>query len=1266
MPLFQNTYRKLDRDTAVNKYDASSYYDSRNMRMTGIGELQSGAITNIKGNSLVVSIMPSGYTTDVIIGSKKIRDKIIIFSTNNDDAVPSGAPGRIWSVPANKSPLISTDFTLLYDGLLNFSRKHPITDIVTFYESDLIQKVYWTDFNNELRFCNIADTNLSTYDPDYFNIVNEISFSIPTLTKIVSGSIPNGMVQYAYRLYKLNGPSSNFSPAGQMIPVTDSSESQGTSRFYKGGEKLDASGNPLSSGKGMYLTISGMDTNYDRIEVVAIHYDAINATPTINIVEVSPVASTVRITDEGDWTNGQYSLDEFVLVSNPFKAKTIATKNNILFAGNITQSEYDLTFDARAYRWANNAVIVDCRIYEQDGGYWYNDDISPTQWTYYPSGGGGYSVTGMANIPTDIDAICRNNIQYDKTQASSASYLYHQDGTTIGGEGPNVSYTFSVNGVTSVMMDDSLDNKTFHQSSYLSPSYYIGTDGPNFNQSRKGWERDEIYRFGLVFFDIKGRPSPVKWIGDIRIPNNYHQISFYAENIRGAWYYDSGDSTTKSVPIEINLQVDNIPSTAEFVQVVYAPRTSADRTVVAQGQLSWLFDSAVTGKKQFRIPHFSTVSAYQSAPTKYLYMFSPEFSFLRDFTQGNNDYVEIIGQTVGVYTMNHSDPRHYVQKITALAAITPDDTKWSTVTESRLEEATTTRNAEHQIKSFGTVQYKPGMMYLDVAPRHFGDIGTCLMVETDAVLNTSGMSSSYQMLANYRRNLYGSQYGGNAYEDRTRNEYIPAGPLVQISAGSATVTASWGDTWISYFDVQAAIWNTYYDEELDSYSYNGLGYAFMFPVSTAVNIPYRMDNHYSTVYENTRAAYFIGETGNSEFTVNGADYSPGWSNLYTLNTVYMRGPDARKYYPAPIDYTVQTIDDDLILASDAKIGNETVDPWTRWANNEYINVDNSYGPVNKLLAWKNHLLYWQEDNVGLLSVLDRSLISDNAGKSTSLGTGEILQRYDNISTGIGLSTRFSITSTLSGVYWYDDKRKKFHRFRDSIEDLSTVKGVNSYFNDIPDTYADYDNTVDSVGTGFFLERNPLYNEVHLSIMSANGVGEALIYNEILDAFTGFYDTKVNYQFSVDKQMFSTYGTALYEENIGNYGHLYGTYYDSYVTPIVNPMPNIPVTFTNYEISSEVFNGAEHIHETTISSIRTVNDYQDTEEIDIDSSVARRVLRTWRVDAGRDAYERSRLRDTYAKVTLRYRNDATNYSIVLHDLLTLYMVPAESIANKQQR
>lgn len=56
-----------------------------------------------------------------------------------------------------------------------------------------------------------------------------------------------------------------------------------------------------------------------------------------------------------------------------------------------------------------------------------------------------------------------------------------------------------------------------------------------------GYQRDEVYRFGIVFYNQKNIPSPVHWIGDIRFPSGdiegYEPFTF-ADTVDGTGNYE--------------------------------------------------------------------------------------------------------------------------------------------------------------------------------------------------------------------------------------------------------------------------------------------------------------------------------------------------------------------------------------------------------------------------------------------------------------------------------------------------------------------------------------------------------------------------------------------------------------------------------------------------------------------------------------------------------------------------------------------------------
>jgi len=1272
MQVFKNTYRKLDRDSAKNKVDNLSMYDCRNMSLMGDGENESGALVNSVGNQQIISALP-GYSSDVIIGSKEIRDYTILFSTDvgNYSSTPTNTYGRIWKVDFRQT--VPT-FQLLYSGILNFSTYYPITEIESRYEKSSIQKVYWTDNYNNLRCANIATyltsnslvyNGVNSYiDPDNFNIINDVSFVTPVLSGLTSGNLPVGTVQYSYRLYKKHGSQTAFAPASQLIHLTDKSEGS-ISNAYRGADRNDSSGNALSSGKGIEMTITGVDTSFDKIEIIAIHYAAINETPTINVVDIYDIVPTLKFIDDGVYGKGSYTLTEFTLLNIPFKAKTLATKNNILFAGNISQEEFDTVYDARAYRWTSNSQSRLCRLYDKNGNFYWNmaGSLLPDIW----AGSGLSLLNSWSEIPENFDCINTANNFFTNpynTDSSSTHYKYKRNGSTLGGEGPNVSYEFTNDDFT---LDTGLENRTIITSSRVSPEYYDGYASPLNSGSFRSHARNEVYRYGVVLFSIKGEPSPVHWIGDIRMPNH---------NEGNAFTYNPTAAVTKATPLFIRFTFNNIPTNISGYQIVRVKREKKDRSIIFQGKMSFM--APVSGEIGNNYNYcadgdFTTIGNYQSLTTtnkQHLVLFSPEISFNKDFVQGPNDYIEILGYFRKSNRYSTSDAHFRTYKYNDFFAVTPNSSINKIIDTAILLNSPETPDSELESFGLNSFNYRKGMFY---PASLIGDLGTSVLAKINSAFTFTTSYNAYWALVNYRRPV--TQYGGNNYEDRLNNEYIKASAFIPRTASTIVTDGTYGDVFIGFADIRTGYFNEYYnDRNIDGVmEWKTGGTVEMFPCESYINHSLRHDDCYHRIYSATPECRYVRDKGNLSFTAGSTTYSPGWTDNNLYNSIYSKEADAQKYYSKPYDYDTEVHNDVLVLASNVKINNEEIDSWTQFISNEQIEVNGDKGKLNYLRAWRNQLFYWQDDAIGILSVLDRSAVSDNSGQPLTIAEGGILSRFDEIATENGCSTRSSLITTTNGAYWWDNKRMQFNRFRESIEDIGIVKGMNSYFKSIPTVCGTSDNIhlagYMTYAAGFQLVNNPSLKEIWFSIKKSFNNGETLVYNVLQDSFTKFIDHNLQVGFITQGiNLISQTGTGrLYRENVGNRGYINGVYKASYVEVIVNPNPNIVSTFDAFEITTELYDSSDvAIHDESMTSIQVRNDYQDTGVVVFDSTNLKRLLRTWRINSLRDNVSNSpRLRDTYAKVKLSFTNTSANRKIILHDLISLYTTASVSISNKSQ-
>jgi len=69
----------------------------------------------------------------------------------------------------------------------------------------------------------------------------------------------------------------------------------------------------------------------------------------------------------------------------------------------------------------------------------------------------------------------------------------------------------------------------------------------------------------------------------------------------------------------------------------------------------------------------------------------------------------------------------------------------------------------------------------------------------------------------------------------------------------------------------------------------------------------------------------------------------------------------------------------------------------------YLDVDTRYGEITDLRLFKNTLMFWQKDATGVLSVNERTMLQDVNDTNIILGNGDVLQRYDYLTTEYGMA-----------------------------------------------------------------------------------------------------------------------------------------------------------------------------------------------------------------------------------------------------------------------
>jgi uncharacterized protein (TIGR02145 family) len=363
-----NTFIKgMSKDVDKSVMSENSYLNADNFRIVTSEGSSSGALENIKGNKWLglTSLLATGQ---LVCGSVRLRDYIVLFTTDNTTTTPSGGRSMLYKLVLDKVTETASSLTVLYDdslnnstGTLNFSTANKIKAVAK-YETPNIQKVYWTDGYNNIRYADVAK-NLTITGTIHVSLVSDymppemleflplFTSTKPTLLDIVGGNLMSGMVQYAYQLYRLNGAETAFSPVSDMFHIVSDNDFKTNTLNYRGDSES------VETGKGCKISIVNANIGYDRLRLVRIHYSTLNSIPVINIateIEISTSASTIIINDVGDNVSS-LTLDEFNISSTElFKCEDIAIKDNRLFAANIEKDEFTVDdFDARAVRFRN-------------------------------------------------------------------------------------------------------------------------------------------------------------------------------------------------------------------------------------------------------------------------------------------------------------------------------------------------------------------------------------------------------------------------------------------------------------------------------------------------------------------------------------------------------------------------------------------------------------------------------------------------------------------------------------------------------------------------------------------------------------------------------------------------------------------------------------------------------------------------------------------------------------------------------------------------
>lgn len=548
-------------DSAKSKHNSKYYFEGRNIRITSTNDSVTGAVTNDKGNQLLLTIPTPlidfenkiifyntetlSYTTNeinelysdindfgeqVIVGNGKTKNGFILLTTNNEGF------DCVWFLDES-----TLNLKLLYLRNLDFSTDNPI-QILNNYENSKIDKIYWVDGKNQMKFLNIHHStisgdieNLIDLYSTSLNLTSEVNLSNPIIDDILyGGTHTSGIIQYAYSYYKINGSQSALSPLSELISLGKSNEEGGTVNEIVGSIPK--------------ITINNLDSRFTNIRLYSLKYTSYNELPSVNLIADRDVTGLTSFNYYDDGRIIQdITLEEFIFLTGKIIIpKHIESKDNRLFMFNYKDRVYNLTLDKnnidfRAYSFPINTPQVD--VFKNITDYDEN--------TQTPTG----DVTSVG-----INHVTANTFLPENHAAINGYYhnnRYQYNSSIIGGEGPFLKYEI-------IRTSDNKNN--FRDYKFL--------------------KEDELYRIGIQLYNKYGIKSLPKWIADFVTSSNSDLIS----NLNGQY---AGIKLTFKPEFYVWLntssnflnedgQYDDFLKPVGF-KLLRADRTVSDRTIISQG-----------------------------------------------------------------------------------------------------------------------------------------------------------------------------------------------------------------------------------------------------------------------------------------------------------------------------------------------------------------------------------------------------------------------------------------------------------------------------------------------------------------------------------------------------------------------------------------------------------------------------------------------------------------------------------------------------------
>lgn len=373
-------------------------------------------------------------------------------------------------------------------------------------------------------------------------------------------------------------------------------------------------------------------------------------------------------------------------------------------------------------------------------------------------------------------------------------------------------------------------------------------------------------------------------------------------------------------------------------------------------------------------------------------------------------------------------------------------------------------------------------------------------------------------------------YGGHTETSYRNTDFFSHGNFIEIPDGSlpSPVEIYDGDIHLGIFTYNAA----HLQYHPDYWECPRLTVVYNVPIESTVNLRATCGDLYPRMKEDpqrmpTGYEYYVQDyLGGIKM---GTDNYNQEADAYRYNTAYSaetnvlpRNPNSNTALSGrTYDFRIHYSEPGTLLK---------VDDWLNMKTTNYIDVDTRFGEITNMKLFKDRLLFWQKNAVGMLSVNEKMVVpqikQDENGIIDSsglvLGEGDVLQRFDYISTMYGMKeNQHCDVQSDRAIYWWDEHNKEILQYSGQLTPLTKQHLLENYINERVSTYAPA------------LAFNNDYDEVIANVRLVDQEGskeEAVVFNERYNIFTSVYTFGPRFSTNIDGKLYIADDSKIYKMN----------------------------------------------------------------------------------------------------------------------------------------